>query len=178
MNITEVILVDENDQPQGVMEKLEAHQKGVLHRAFSVFILNKANQMLLQRRALSKYHSPGLWTNACCSHPAPGEMTVDAAQRRLTEEMGFTCSLTKIKSFVYRTEFDNGLIEHEFDHIFLGDYNGSISPDKNEVEEYRWYEISEIDQLLKNEPTQFTSWFKIAYPLLKNWLAEKDSSTS
>lgn len=177
MNVAEVILVDENDQPKGVMEKLEAHQKGLLHRAFSVFILNKVGQMLLQRRALSKYHSPGLWTNACCSHPAPGETTLHAAQRRLVEEMGFTCALTEIESFVYRTEFDNGLIEHEFDHIFLGEYNGRISPDKDEVEEYQWYDISEIDKLLESQSDQFTSWFKIAYPLLKNSLAKNNSST-
>lgn len=170
MDVTEVILVDENDLPLGVMEKMEAHQKGVLHRAFSVFILNKTGEMLLQQRALGKYHSPGLWTNACCSHPNPGESTLSAAQRRLQEEMGFSCALHEIESFVYRTEFDNGLIEHEFDHIFLGEYSDLISPDKTEVEDYKWFTIEEIDNHLLVGSMNFTSWFKLAYPILKKWI--------
>ena len=172
MNVTEVILVDENDSPLGVMEKMEAHRKAALHRAFSVFIMNKKDEMLLQRRALSKYHSPGLWTNACCSHPNPGELTFDAASRRLNEEMGFNCALTSIGSFIYKTEFENGLTEHEFDHMFLGQYNGLVSPDKTEVEEYNWLSIQEIDAFLEKDAQEFTSWFKIAYPLLKKWIKE------
>ena len=134
----EVILVDENDIAIGSMEKLEAHQKGILHRAFSVFIFNSNNELLLQRRALTKYHSSGLWTNTCCSHPQPNEDTLAAANRRLKEEMGMQTSLTHKTSFIYKTNFDNGLTEHEFDHVFIGhtDTNPTINPE--EVDSYKW----------------------------------------
>src|SRR5205085_1876666 len=122
----EVIVVNDLDQETGVMEKLEAHKKGVLHRAFSIFIFNGRSEMLIQQRATTKYHSPGKWTNACCSHPLPGEPTKDAAERRLYEEMGFTTKLEKAFDFIYRTEFDNGLTEHEFDHVYTGEYDGEI----------------------------------------------------
>ena len=123
MNREEVILVNEADEQIGVMEKMEAHEKGLLHRAFSVFIFNDKGEMLLQQRALNKYHSGGLWTNACCSHPRPGEDTLQAAKRRLMEEMGIETSLTLKNSFTYKTAFENGLTEHEFDHIFIGTFN-------------------------------------------------------
>lgn len=116
----QVILVNELDQETGLMEKMEAHEKGLLHRAFSVFIMNDQGDMLLQQRALDKYHSGGLWTNACCSHPLPGEAVEAAAHRRLSEEMGFDCPLRELFQFTYRTEFDNGLIEHEYDHVWTG----------------------------------------------------------
>src|SRR5687767_9845264 len=132
----QVILVNENDEQLGVMDKMEAHHKGVLHRAFSIFIFNTKGEMLLQQRAEHKYHSGGLWTNACCSHPAPGEETNDAAERRLQEEMGFSTSLVKVLDFTYRAEFDNGLVEHEFDHVYLGLYNGDIHPNPDEVQNY------------------------------------------
>ena len=170
MKKTEVILVDNQDNPMGRMEKLEAHQKGLLHRAFSVFILNSKGEILLQKRASGKYHSPNLWTNACCSHPMPGEQTLQAAQRRLTEEMGFTCELKEIDAFVYKTEFDNGLIEHEFDHVLIGRYEGKISPNPDEVSEYRWVSISELNSLLSALEEEFTFWFLIAYPKVRKYL--------
>ena len=117
-----VILVDENDAPIGIMEKIEVHQKALLHRAFSVFIFNSKGEMLLQKRANNKYHSPGLWTNACCSHPSPGQDTLEAATKRLQEEMGFTTAIEKVFDFIYKAPFDNGLTEYEFDHVFIGTY--------------------------------------------------------
>ena len=170
MEITEVILVDEQDQPTGTMEKLEAHQKGLLHRAFSVFIINSKGEMLLQKRASSKYHSPDLWTNACCSHPYPGEETLKAAQRRLQEEMGFTCQLKEIEAFTYKTTFNNGLIEHEFDHVILGKYDGEIILNPEEVSEYKWISIPDLEELLAIEEKDFTFWFLIAYPKVKRYL--------
>ena len=158
----EVILVDENDIAIGSMEKLEAHQKGILHRAFSVFIFNSNNELLLQRRALTKYHSSGLWTNTCCSHPQPNEDTLAAANRRLKEEMGMQTSLTHKTSFIYKTNFDNGLTEHEFDHVFIGhtDTNPTINPE--EVDSYKWISLEELKASIKTNPELYTSWFKIA----------------
>ena len=132
----EVILVDASDVPQGRMEKMEAHRRALLHRAFSVFIFNSRGEMLLQRRALGKYHSAGLWTNACCSHPRPGEETLDAAVRRLREEMGFTTPLKKAFDFTYRHEFGNGLTEFEFDHVYIGWYDEAVHPNQEEVLDY------------------------------------------
>ena len=126
MENDKVILVNEHDDMVGIMDKMEAHQQGLLHRAFSIFIFNTKGEMLLQQRAFSKYHSGGLWTNACCSHPLPGEKTEDAAQRRLKEEIGFETSLEKIFDFVYKAAFENGLTEHEFDHVFAGEYEGKV----------------------------------------------------
>ena len=128
-----VILVDKHDNQLGLMEKIEAHKKAVLHRAFSVFILNDNNELLIQQRALSKYHSPALWTNTCCSHPRDGESVLDAGARRLKEEMGFETKLDSLLSFVYRAKFDNGLTEHEFDHVLFGYYNDDPSINKLEV---------------------------------------------
>ena len=170
---TEVILVDQEDQEIGAMEKLEAHRQGLLHRAFSVFILNKEGEMLLHQRASQKYHSPDLWTNACCSHPAPGETTLDAAKRRLQEEMGFSCELTEIDSFVYRVQFENGLIEHEYDHLFLGFYSGEIKNNPQEVRGYKFLTLSEIDRLLDENEEAFSFWFRIAYPQIKEYLSDK-----
>ncbi len=167
---TEVILVDENDRPTGSMEKLEAHQKGLLHRAFSVFIINSEGQMLLQKRASGKYHSGGLWTNACCSHPSPGENTAASAERRLQEEMGFSCPLVELDQFKYCAHFENGLTEHEYDHIFLGTYNGAVSVNKEEVEDYQWHSVQEIERLLDTEKEKFTYWFHIAFPIVKEKL--------
>ncbi|HVI48431.1 MAG TPA: isopentenyl-diphosphate Delta-isomerase [Chitinophaga sp.] len=170
MNLPEVILVTESDEPIGTMEKMEAHRKGLLHRAFSVFIINDAGEILLQQRALGKYHSPGLWANACCSHPFPGESTLDAAHRRLQEELGFNCHLEEIFSFTYKTPFDNGLTEHEFDHVFLGTYNGAIYPDNDEVNDYRYLSASQILSLMKETPSHFASWFQIALPKVLQYL--------
>jgi len=167
---TQVILVNENDEEIGVMDKMEAHRQAKLHRAFSVFIFNNKGEMLLQQRAAHKYHSGGLWTNACCSHPAPGEATAAAASRRLQEEMGFTTALTKIFDFTYRAEFDNGLTEHEYDHVFLGLYSGAVDPDPEEVQDYRYQSMDEVRAAVTNEPGTFTAWFHIAMPLLEKWL--------
>jgi isopentenyl-diphosphate delta-isomerase len=171
MSIKEVILVDSEDRDIGYLEKMEAHQQGLLHRAFSIFILNSPGEMLLQRRALTKYHSPGLWTNACCSHPAPGENTLQSANQRLEEEMGFNCNLTEIGSFTYRTTFENNLIEHEFDHVFIGKYEGDIVANKEEVEEFKWISIDSLEEDMKRRPESYTFWFHIAYPILKSYLA-------
>ena len=169
MNIQQekVILVDETDQPVGVMEKMAAHREARLHRAFSVFIFNSRGDMLLQQRALEKYHSAGLWTNACCSHPRPGEDTRDAAARRLREELGFTTALEKLFEFTYRTAYDNGLTEFEFDHVFIGTYDDDIFPDWAEVSDYRYQSLAAIEAELLSAPATFTSWFQLAFPLLK-----------
>jgi isopentenyl-diphosphate Delta-isomerase len=157
-----VVLVDERDNELGVMEKMEAHQKGVLHRAFSVFIFNDEGKMLLQRRALNKYHSEGLWTNACCSHPRPNEAPMEAANRRLMEEMGMRATLALKTSFIYKTEFDNDLTEHELDYIFIGRSNQEPKINPEEVHEYKWLNVSSIHEQIQKQPNDFTSWFKIA----------------
>jgi len=162
-----VILVDEQDNPLGVMEKMEAHQKALLHRAFSVFIFNKAGDLLLQKRAAEKYHSAGLWTNTCCSHPMPGEAVEEAALRRLEEEMGFSTPLEKAFAFLYKTGFDNGLTEHEYDHVFTGIYEGGIHPDPDEVSAYRYMPMDELLEWVQRAPGDFTEWFKIALPRLE-----------
>ncbi len=165
----QVILVDDQDNPIGLMEKIEVHEKAILHRAFSVFIFNHQGELLLQQRALSKYHSAGLWTNTCCSHPRPNEITQAAANRRLLEEMGFETSLEKVFDFIYLANFDNGLTEHEFDHVFIGFYEGTIYPNSAEVNSFKYISIEEIDTQLINTPDIYTEWFKIAYPKVKAW---------
>jgi isopentenyl-diphosphate delta-isomerase len=162
----EVILVDQSDAPLGTMEKMEAHRQALLHRAFSVFIFNSKGEMLLQQRSPEKYHSAGLWTNACCSHPRPGEDTGDAAVRRLREELGFTTPLEKLFDFTYKSQYDNGLTEFEFDHVFIGTYDQAIHPDKKEVSDYAYRSVSEIRSALQSAPDTFTSWFHLAFPLL------------
>ena len=164
----EVILVNHNDEPIGALEKMEAHRKGVLHRAFSVFIFDHQGQMLLQQRALNKYHSGGLWTNACCSHPTPGEETQSAAVKRLKEEMGFATEIRPLFAFTYKAEFENGLIEHEFDHVYVGIYEGRISPDPKEVMSYEYTTLEQIEVDLRNVPEKFTEWFRIAFDRVKN----------
>ena len=159
-----VILVDQNDTPIGEMEKIEAHEKALLHRAFSVFVFNDQNELLLQKRASTKYHSGGLWTNTCCSHQRQGESSMDAAHRRLKEEMGFDCPLTHEFHFIYKVDFDNGLTEHEFDHVFFGRYNENIiafNPD--EVEDFKYVSINKIQQQISEDASQFTFWFLIAF---------------
>src|SRR4051812_15260648 len=158
----EVVLVDESDREIGTMEKLEAHRLGRLHRAFSVFIFNSKGEMLLQKRAAGKYHSPGLLTNACCSHQRPGESNEAAASRRLFEEMGIKADLKKRGSFIYRSEFDNGLTEHEFDHVFEGITDRIPSPDTEEVQDYCWMPVTDIKNEIGKNPEKFTTWFRIA----------------
>ena len=162
MNTDHVILVDTADAPVGVAEKLTAHRTGRLHRAFSVLVLNPDNEVLLQRRARGKYHSGGLWSNTCCSHPRPGEATVHAAHRRLREEMGFDCPLFAACSFVYRAEVGNGLVEHEYDHLFIGRWSGTPTPDPAEVEEWRWVPLDELRREVRRRPSRFTFWFRVA----------------
>jgi isopentenyl-diphosphate delta-isomerase len=165
----QVILVDENDVPIGVMEKMEAHEKAILHRAFSVFIFNSQGNLLLQQRALNKYHSGGLWTNSCCSHPRPDENTLVAAARRLKEEMGFETPLKKVFDFIYKANFDNGLTEYEFDHVFVGYYDEAIQPNAKEVSCYAYHSMEQIEILLQTQPELFTAWFHIAFPKVLYW---------
>lgn len=159
-----LILVDENDVQTGLAEKMEVHEKGLLHRAFSVFVFNDKHELLLQKRAQGKYHSPGLWTNTCCSHPREGESVLEAGKRRLQEEMGMACELEMVFSFIYRAEFDNGLIEHEFDHVLVGFSNTEPQPDKEEVDSFTYLNINAINDWLDREPEAFTAWFRICWP--------------
>ena len=158
-----VILVNERDEAQGLMEKMEAHEKGLLHRAFSVFVINEKNELLLQQRALHKYHSGGLCTNTCCSHPRDGEGNEEAAHRRLMEEMGFDCDLEKLTDFVYRAELDHGLTEHEFDHVFVGHWNGEPDVNPDEVATYKWMLVEDVANDIAERPHLYTEWFKIIY---------------
>lgn len=156
----EIILVDEKDREVGVGEKLKIHQEGKLHRAFSILIFNSKGQMLLQRRAKTKYHSPSLWSNACCSHPKPNKKLLDEAKRRLKEEMGFVCDLKESFSFVYKAKVED-LIEYEFDHVFLGKFDGNPKPDKAEVEDWKWVVFKEVKKDVEKNSENYTPWFKI-----------------
>lgn len=156
-----VVLVNEQDEDLGLMEKIEAHEKALLHRAFSVFIFNSKGQLLLQRRALHKYHSAGLWTNTCCSHPRHLEHTADAAKRRLREEMGMNCELVFKTKFIYKTPFDNGLTEHELDYVYTGISDEEPDISAEEVDSYQWESIENIKQDIQQCPEKYTSWFKI-----------------
>lgn len=155
------ILVDENDREIGKEEKLKTHQLGLLHRAFSVLIFNDSNELLLQKRALTKYHSPGLWTNTCCSHPQPGETILEAGERRLMEEMGFSTELKEAFSFIYKADVGSDLTEHEFDHVMVGRYNAHGNYNLAEVADARFVSLEELENEIESSPEQFTSWFKI-----------------
>jgi isopentenyl-diphosphate delta-isomerase len=159
----QVILVNENDEPIGLMPKLEAHQKAVLHRAFSVFILNDKNEIMLQQRASEKYHSPLLWTNTCCSHQRDGETNIQAGTRRLFEEMGLETPLQELFHFIYKAPFDNGLTEHELDHVMIGKYNQAPKINQEEVENWKWMSIDAIKTDMTQNPTIYTVWFKIIF---------------
>ena len=170
MSEEKVILVDKNDNQVGLMPKLEAHKKGVLHRAFSIFIFNSKYELLLQKRASSKYHSGGLWTNTCCSHPREGEDTLDAANRRLDEEMGIKTSLRKVYNFIYKAELDNQLTEHEFDHVFYGVCDNDPILNKDEAEDFKWVDMETLNNdIIKNEDN-YIVWFKIAFEYFYNYL--------
>lgn len=158
-----VILVDQNDQELGLMEKIEAHEKALLHRAFSVFIYNQQGQLMLQQRALTKYHTPGLWTNTCCSHQMPGETNIQAGQRRLQEEMGFTTTLKETISFIYKAPFDNGLTEHEYDYILIGHFDGEPQINPEEVNDWKWMDLEAIKKDIHENPQTYTEWFKIIF---------------
>ena len=159
----QVILVDENDQQIGLMGKMEAHEKAVLHRAFSVFVQNKNGEIMLQQRAADKYHSPLLWANTCCSHQRNGESNLEAGKRRLQEEMGFVTELTEAFSFIYKAPFDNGLTEHELDHVLLGKSNIEPKINPKEVESYKWMTPKEIKIDIEKQPEIYTAWFKIIF---------------
>ena len=167
-----VILVDVHDKQIGLMPKLEAHEKGVLHRAFSVFIFNNKGELMLQRRALSKYHSPGLWTNTCCSHQRDGESNILAAKRRLNEEMGFVTELIEKTSFVYKANFDNGLTEHELDHIIVGKYNHSPVINSSEVDSWKWMSMEDIRNNINDQPHNYTAWFKIIFEKYYKYISQ------
>ena len=157
----ELILVDANDQEIGVMEKMEAHEKGLLHRAFSILLFNTKGELLLQQRALEKYHSPGLWTNTCCSHPRPNERTADAAHRRLFEEMGMKAELNEAFHFTYRAALEHGLIEHEIDHVFIGYTEESPQINTSEVMAFQWISLEDIQTDIQKNPNRYTAWFKL-----------------
>lgn len=157
----EVILVNDNDEVIGVGEKIETHSTGALHRAFSVFIFNSAGQLLLQKRASGKYHSRGLWSNTCCGHPRPGESTEEASRRRLGEEMGFDCEVREVFKFIYHAELDGGLSEHEYDHVFLGRFDGSPKPNPREVDDWKWIDLTALEPDVQENPDKYTYWFRI-----------------
>jgi len=152
------------------MPKMEAHRKAILHRAFSVFIFNDNNELMLQQRAAQKYHSPLLWANTCCSHQRDGESNLDAGERRLQEEMGFVCELKEVTSFIYKAPFDNGLTEHELDHILIGYYNENPTINKEEVENFKWMTLEDVKKGIADTPTIYTAWFKIIFEKYYDYL--------
>ena len=158
-----VILVNKQGEQIGLMPKMEAHEKAILHRAFSVFIFNDNNELMLQQRALDKYHSPGLWTNTCCSHQRDGETNIEAGKRRLQEEMGFVTDLKESISFIYKAPFDNGLTEHEYDHVLLGNYNDSPKINLDEVASWKWMKLEDVKIDIALHPEIYTEWFKIIF---------------
>jgi len=168
-----VILVDEEDQEIGTEEKMKAHQEKMLHRSFSILIYNSKKQLLLQKRAEEKYHTGGLWTNTCCSHPRPEEKLSEAVHRRLKEEKGFDCELKELFSFQYIAEFDNGLTEHEFNHVFIGKFDGEPDHDPSEVDEWKWMTNEEVIADIKANPDKYTPWFKI---IMKEYLEELEKN--
>jgi isopentenyl-diphosphate delta-isomerase len=163
MKEEKVILVDQEDNPIGTMGKLEAHQKAVLHRAFSVFIFNKEGDLMLQQRAAHKYHSPLLWTNTCCSHQREGEDNLEAGTRRLNEEMGFSVPLKELFCFIYKAPFDNGLTEHELDHVLVGNFQGEPTINPEEVASWKWMSLDAIEADIVTQPEAYTVWFKIIF---------------
>ena len=167
-----VILVNHNDEQIGLMPKLEAHEKGVLHRAFSVFILNDKNEIMLQQRAHQKYHSPLLWTNTCCSHQREGESNLEAGSRRLFEEMGINTDLKELFHFIYKAPFDNGLTEHELDHVMIGYYNDEPNINLEEVEDWKWMKIDDVKSDIEKQPEIYTVWFKIIFDEFYHYLED------
>ena len=158
-----MILVNEKDEPIGLMPKMEAHEKALLHRAFSVFVMNAKGETMIQQRAKDKYHSPLLWTNTCCSHQRDGEHSIEAGKRRLQEEMGFVCDLKESTSFIYKAPFDNGLTEHELDHILIGTFNEEPTINPEEVASWKWMSLGAIKKEMKETPEIYTAWFKIIF---------------
>lgn len=172
MTEEKVILVNERDEPIGLMPKLEAHEKAQLHRAFSIFILNSKNEVMLQQRASQKYHSPLLWTNTCCSHQREGETNIQAGNRRLLEEMGFSTELKELFHFIYKAPFDNGLTEHELDHVMIGYFDGEPEINPEEVESWKWMDIDAIKEDMQQHPDSYTVWFKIIFDEFYHFLED------
>ena len=168
-----VILVDTADRELGTMEKMEAHEKAALHRAFSVFIFNDRGELMLQQRAAHKYHSPLLWTNTCCSHQGQGESNIEAGKRRLREEMGFEVDLDEKFHFVYKAAFDNGLTEHELDHVMVGYYNSEPTINPEEVASWKWINMEVLQQDMKDHPEDYTAWFKIIFDRFVEFLTKQ-----
>jgi isopentenyl-diphosphate delta-isomerase len=178
MKEEKVILVDQQDRQIGLMPKMEAHEKAVLHRAFSVFILNDEGELMLQQRAADKYHSPLLWANTCCSHQREGESNVNAGRRRLKEEMGFEVDLKEVFSFIYKAPFDNGLTEHEYDHVLLGTYSGVPTINLEEVANWKWMGLKNIKEDMEANPDTYTAWFKIIFQRFHDYIVESNESKS
>lgn len=172
-----VILVDADDRPLGIDRKIEAHVQGRLHRAFSVLIHDGQGNVLLQQRAAGKYHSGGLWTNACCGHPRPGEETVDAARRRLREEMGIDCAIVPIDTVTYRADVGNGLTEHEIVHLFGGLWHGEVTPDPNEASGHAWHPLEDVRRAAAAEPERFTAWFRVYLGRNTDWFVTSHTLT-
>lgn len=170
MTEEKVILVNEQDEKVGLIGKMEAHEKALLHRAFSVFTFNDKGELLLQQRAAAKYHSPLLWTNTCCSHQRDGETSIEAGKRRLKEEMGFVCELKEVFSFVYKVSFDNGLTEHELDHVLIGDYNNDPIVNKEEVESFKWMSVEDVKFDIEKNSNIYTAWFTIIFDKYYNFI--------
>lgn len=170
-----VILVDESDREVGVREKLDAHRRGELHRAFSIFVFSPDGKILLQKRARTKYHSDGLWSNSCCSHPRPGASIEEEAQRKLHQEMGFRCELKEIFDFIYKAEMNNDLTEYEFDHVFIGEFDGTPVPNPEEAEDWRWMDVRDLQKDLAENPERYSYWLKICIDRVLEHL--KDSQT-
>jgi len=162
-----LILVDENDNELGVMEKIAVHEKGLLHRAFSVFVFNSQNELLLQQRADEKYHSPGLWSNTCCSHPLSGEIVADAVKRRMEEEMGMQCRTDFKFSFIYKIKFENGLTEHEFDHVYFGINDDLPNPNPHEVKDWKYIKLQQLKEEISLYPEKYSAWLQICFPTIE-----------
>jgi isopentenyl-diphosphate Delta-isomerase len=175
MKEPKIILVDENDKETGLLEKIEVHKKALLHRAISVFIFNSKGEWILQRRALQKYHSKGLWTNTCCSHPYPGETSLQAASRRLLEEMGLQCGLREIFSFIYKEQLDNGMTEHELDHVFIGTSDDLPVLNPHEVMDWREVSYTDLEREMAENPAHFTVWFKMIYRKVNEWINDRNN---
>ena len=174
MREEEVILVTPEDQVVGTMPKMEAHEKAVLQRAFSVFVLNDRGETMLQQRAAHKYHSPLLWTNTCCSHQRLGETNIEAGKRRLMEEMGFETELRELFSFIYKAPFDNGLTEHELDHVLLGYYSGTPEINPDEVAAWKWMGLDDIRHELEESPENYTAWFRIIFSRFYQYIQQNE----
>lgn len=171
-----VVLVDEKDQQIGQMDKIEVHQKGLLHRAISVFVIDIYGNWLLQQRSMQKHHSQGLWTNTCCTHPFPDETPLQAAHRRLKEEIGIDCQVEELFTFIYNENVENGMIENEFDHIFLGICNQTPEINTNEVMDFKYIDFDTLDADVKVNPTKFTVWFKKLYEIVEPYIKDKTNT--